>query len=267
MLEQELQRIGLSEKEAKVYLASLELGPSPVQKIAAKAHVNRATTYVILEGLMKKGIITIYDQGKKRYFVAEGPNSLKNIISQQQKELDEKEKLLEALHSQLQSVYNVLPNKPVVKFYDGKEGLKSIQQEFLEHSNTEAKLIYAPREVDTLFTPQERQEHRKKRIAKKIFTKQIYCEDEGKKVSMEFAELKRVPAKKYKFTSDVTIIQDKVMFASLTGHVSGVTIQSKSIADTLSALFDLAYQAAEQYNNEYESSPAGKDSKVSDQTL
>ncbi len=250
MLEQQLQRIGLSEKEAKVYLASLELGPSPVQKIAAKAHVNRATTYVILEGLMKKGVITIFDQGKKRYFVAEGPNSLKNIISQQQKELDEKEQLLETLHSQLQSVYNVLPNKPVVKFYEGKEGLKTIQQEFLENENTEAKLVYAPREVDSLFTPDERQEHRKKRISKKIFTKQIYCEDEGEKISMEYAELKRVPAKKYKFTTDVTIVKDRVMFASLSGHVSGVIIQSKSIADTLSALFDLAYEAAERYDKE-----------------
>ena len=66
MLEQELQKIGLSEKEAKVYLAAMELGQAPVQKIAQKAKVNRATTYVILEGLQKKGVITTVDHEKKR---------------------------------------------------------------------------------------------------------------------------------------------------------------------------------------------------------
>lgn len=267
MLEQELQRIGLSEKEAKVYLASLELGPSPVQKIAAKAHVNRATTYVILEGLMKKGIITIYDQGKKRYFVAEGPNSLKNIISQQQKELDEKEKLLEALHSQLQSVYNVLPNKPVVKFYDGKEGLKSMQQEFLESTDSLARIVYAPAAVDDLFTADERAEHRKKRIAKKIKTKSIYCDAKGQKISMELADTRRVPEEKFRFLSDITICGDKVQFASLKGHVSGVTIQSKAVADTLANIFDLAYEGAEKYNTNFEKSDEGKNSVISTETM
>ena len=41
MLERELQEIGLNEKEAKVYLATLELGQSVVQDIAKKAGVNR----------------------------------------------------------------------------------------------------------------------------------------------------------------------------------------------------------------------------------
>ena len=43
-LDKELQKIGLSEKEAKVYLAALELGQASVQNIARKAEVNRATT-------------------------------------------------------------------------------------------------------------------------------------------------------------------------------------------------------------------------------
>lgn len=267
MLEQQLQRIGLSEKEAKVYLASLELGPSPVQKIAAKAHVNRATTYVILEGLMKKGVITIFDQGKKRYFVAEGPNSLKNIISQQQKELDEKEQLLETLHSQLQSVYNVLPNKPVVKFYEGKEGLKTMLDEFLQNESKEARLVYSPDAVDDLFTKEERAEHRKKRLSKQIKTKSIYCDDKGQKISMELSLLKRVPKEKFNFSSDVEIWEDKVMFASLKGHVSGVIIQSKSIADTLKAVFELAYEGAQTYDEAFSKSVEGKNATSSDQTL
>ena len=50
-LKKELEHLGLSDKEAKVYLAALEMGPSPVQDISHKAHVNRATTYVMIESL------------------------------------------------------------------------------------------------------------------------------------------------------------------------------------------------------------------------
>ena len=53
---QDLQQIGLTEKEAKVYLAALELGEKAVQVIAQKAGVNRATTYFILESLIEKGL-------------------------------------------------------------------------------------------------------------------------------------------------------------------------------------------------------------------
>ena len=41
-----LKNIGLGDKAAKVYLAMLELGPASVLEIAAKASVNRPTTYL-----------------------------------------------------------------------------------------------------------------------------------------------------------------------------------------------------------------------------
>ena len=94
MIENDLQKIGLTEKEAKVYLAALELGQSTVQQISQKAKVNRATTYVILESLMDKSVIKTLEQGKKRFFVAEGPYALKNVIRKQQEgrhtEIEEK---------------------------------------------------------------------------------------------------------------------------------------------------------------------------------
>ena len=63
-LELELQHIGLNEREAKVYLAALELGPSPVQKIAQRAGIPRATVYLVLDDLRSKGFVTTYDEGK-----------------------------------------------------------------------------------------------------------------------------------------------------------------------------------------------------------
>ena len=70
----ELTHLGLGEKEALVYLAALELGPAPVQDISHKAKVNRATTYVMIESLSTRGLISTFVKGKKRYYSAESPD-------------------------------------------------------------------------------------------------------------------------------------------------------------------------------------------------
>ena len=56
---EKLQELGLSEKEARVYLALFELGPSVVSGLAKKAGINRSTTYVILETLAKRGLVSV----------------------------------------------------------------------------------------------------------------------------------------------------------------------------------------------------------------
>jgi len=84
-LEKDLQQIGLSEKEAKVYLASLELGPSTAQTIAAKATVNRPTTYVMIESLIKRGLMSSFQKGKKRFFVAGKPTQLLYLLDAKKK--------------------------------------------------------------------------------------------------------------------------------------------------------------------------------------
>lgn len=251
MLESELQKIGLSEKEAKVYLAALELGPSPVQKIAAKSKVNRATTYVILEGLMKKGIISTFDQGKKRLFVAEGPHALKNVIHQQQEELDKKEGLLESLFSQIQSIHNTLPNKAVVRFFDGKEGLKSMLEELLESKGKEAYIVYPAHAVGNLFTEEESQSYRDRRVKSGIKIKAIYSDRGADRRQYPLSDSRRVPEEKFPFSSEIEIWDDKIVFASLQGQVSGVMIESQSMAETMRALFKLAFEQAETYDAEF----------------
>ena len=95
-----LAEYGLSDKESLVYLAMLELGPASVQDIAKKAGVNRATTYVMIEALKRRGLMATFEKGKKTMFVAESPDVLKKLTDQEKKAIQEKEnRLQEALPS------------------------------------------------------------------------------------------------------------------------------------------------------------------------
>ena len=92
-----LKKFGLNEKEAKIYLASLELGYATVQQIANQAEINRATTYVILESLIKKGLATHLTKGKKRYFTAEPPERLNHFLNDQLIKIKRKREKLQKL--------------------------------------------------------------------------------------------------------------------------------------------------------------------------
>lgn len=245
MLAQELQKIGLSEKEAKVYLAAMELGQAPVQKISQKAKVNRATTYVILEGLQKKGVISTIDKGKKRFFIAESPHALHNIISEQQEALKGKAAHLKELLPQLQTLHNLHPSKPVVRFYEGKEGLKTMQEIFLQANSNEALMFYSPNQVEEVFTPEEIESHRQKRLNKKIKTRAICAHSKDGNNEVQDSDIRHVSEEKFPFNSDIEIWDDKVMIASLKGNISGVIIESQVIADTFRSIFELAFNGAD----------------------
>ena len=73
----QLEKIGLNKKQAEVYLACLEIGFSTAQNIAQKTTIKRTTVYDILEHLIKQNLVTQTIKGKKRFYVAEDPETFK----------------------------------------------------------------------------------------------------------------------------------------------------------------------------------------------
>ncbi|NBS41904.1 hypothetical protein EBS80_04590, partial [bacterium] len=127
---QELGHLGLSEKEAAVYLASLELGPAPVQDISHKAKVNRATTYVMIESLMGRGLMSSFVRGKKRFYASESPERLRAVLRMQRREIEQKEEELETVFPMLAALYNAEGAKPQIRYLEGVEGVQSVRELF-----------------------------------------------------------------------------------------------------------------------------------------
>ena len=73
MLVSDLEQLGLSEEEAKVYLAVLELGGSYVSAIAKKAGIHRVSCYHTLDNLKKKGVISSFTKDNIKYFSVDSP--------------------------------------------------------------------------------------------------------------------------------------------------------------------------------------------------
>lgn len=71
-----LKTLGLSEKQALVYLALVELGESAAYPIARKSGLKTPTAYVILKELLELGVVHSVPRAKKKLFRPIDPKQL-----------------------------------------------------------------------------------------------------------------------------------------------------------------------------------------------
>lgn len=136
-----LKKIGLNEKEAKIYLTLSELGPTSVRMLAKATGVNRGTAYDVLKSLQAMGVVSYYHKATKQYFAAEDPNKLVEAAEKKIKDLAEIKKNIINLLPELRSLQNKAGAKPVVKYYEGYQGVKTILQDVLEATDTDKEVI------------------------------------------------------------------------------------------------------------------------------
>jgi sugar-specific transcriptional regulator TrmB len=250
MLEQELQKLGLSDKEARVYLASLQMGKSVAQEIAQQAKVNRGTAYNIIESLMKKGLMSSFEQGKKTFFTAESPDRLLSLIKIQEEELKNKEKEFSRHLIDLRLMYGKADNKPKVKYFEGVEGLKALQDEYLK---VKSKQIDNVLNLDNVFSimPGVLNDYTPRRIEKGINSRFMYiskkeADQRFKSVDKQkLRESKHIPYNIFPFNADISIFDNKIALEAYSNknQIIGVLIEDKEIADSFRAMFNFIWNS------------------------
>lgn len=136
-----LNKLGFSDKSAKVYLALLQLGPSSVRKLAEFCELNRGTTYDTLKWLQEKGVVTFYQKQTKQYFVAENPEKLLNLAKNQEVELKEAQERISRAIPELQALYNRGGERPVARYYE-KDELNLILEDILATCEEDEEKTY-----------------------------------------------------------------------------------------------------------------------------
>lgn len=241
MLEKDLQNLGLSEKESKVYLTSLQLGKSSVQNISKKSGVNRATTYVIINELIRKGLMSSSLEGKKQYFFAEAPEKLNILFRDQELEIRKKMEHLEKILPDLKTINTSSNGKPVVRFFEGKEGMRAIAEELFETKKDDSiSMIYSYDKLLKMFSKEEIDSMRKRRQTRQIRAR-IITNDDQSQLKTD-AKVIRLSSKKFNIESDIAIFGDKIRIVTQKENPVGVIIENREISKTLKILFDLAWE-------------------------
>lgn len=245
-LKRALGELGLAAKEGEVYLAMLELGPASVQDIAKRAGVNRSTTYVMLEGLKKHGLVSTFEKGKKILFAGEAPQRLQQIIADQYRKIRMKDHLLESTLPQLMAIYKSSKEKPRVRFFESESAIHEIRKEFAALGPSESyEEIFSVDEHLMEIVKLTADERRK--TVHKSKGRAIACIKPGFK--MPYAngsntELRTLDYEKYPFAGDMGIKGDQAYLFALKGFTVGIIIENKEIVDFLRALFNIAWSVA-----------------------
>ncbi len=244
-----LQGLGLGAKEARVYVALLEMGRGTVSQIGRRAGLNRTTGYDILDSLFTKGLVTISGKEPKSEYAAEPPEAVLAYLKKEAETMRERISRAEMLLPEIIAVATT-QNRPRIKFYEGSDGLKQVYEDTL--TSTEPIRAYA--NVDDMhkglpnYFPTYYKRRAEKGIAiRAIVPKTPTGEERGAHDAEEKREIAFVPPKEFYFSPEINIYDNKVMIASWREKLGGI-IESAEIADAMKKIYELAWAEAKRHD-------------------
>lgn len=248
-LTEQLVSFGLSQKEASVYLALLEIGTALVTDVAKKANLNRSTSYVILESLVKTGLVSITERRNIRLYTATSPERLVQNLENYTKKYIELVGSAKAILPELKSIYSGSGPKPKIQYFDGTEGIKTAYEDTLTSQETIRAFASIESMHATLpgFFPGYYQRRAGKNIKiRSIFPDTPEARERIKSNKEEKREAILVPKDKYSFTPEINIYNNKVVFMSLKERFA-LVIESEELSDAFKKVFELAWLGAKKY--------------------
>ncbi|MCF7834872.1 hypothetical protein K9M48_02335 [Candidatus Gracilibacteria bacterium] len=238
-----LQSYGFSDKEAKVYLITLELGSSPASTIARNTAIKRVTVYTILKDLKAKGAITEASKDGVAIFSAISPSVL--MSSLESKYEDFKSKLPDFLA--IAEKYD--NNKPKVQFFEGIEGVKKMYNELLGSKNHIIRSFLGTHEVSQSLKDYLNKSFVPLRVSHKIKAKVILCQSPDNKEyhqtnKKNLIESLFIDHDIFHLPCGIDIHSgNKVSFLMFSDQeMSGLIVTSSKLHDTLASVFDFIWE-------------------------
>lgn len=235
-----LQNLGLSDKEARVYVALLKLGRSSAYGIAEESGLKKPTAYVILDELTKKGLALKVPRAKKQLFIARSP-----------------EEYFASLEERVQSAKKILPElmafsegkcpKPKTLFFEGFAKIKQIYEWHVRKmKNKEIVGFYAHAgdatpELTGFFWELARNFKNNNTTIRGIVPEHPNVQDYREADKEYGREMKIVPFEEYSSDVSVEIGEGYIMFFSFK-DMQVTLIENKSIAKTLKQVFEIAWK-------------------------
>lgn len=238
-IESFLTELGLTPKQAKVYLAALELGAASVQAIASHAQIERTNAYDSIEALIAKRLMSTTAEGKRALYIAEPPETLQKILAEKQATLKQ---FLPDLHSLARSS----ESKPRIRYYDGIEGYKAVYEDNLSSKEKLLFGIYSIKtSVDVLGRDYLRlavQRRVKAGIRLRVIrSRQTEVEGIYRSSETELREVRFAPTDMI-FPITTFVYDNKIVFLSSEKELFGMIIESKDMANAYRNCFLALWQ-------------------------
>lgn len=233
----ELQELGLTKPEIKVYSTLLELDESKTGVLCSITKISSSRIYSILDSLIKKGLVSYKISNKIKIFMPSSPEILETILKEKEKKIllivkKLKEKQTKTSEFQYKTFNNIRGIKSM--FYE----INSVMNKnmVIDHY-TSAKGSFE-RLID-LFS-----EHHALKFKRKIKSRLLLSreyKDLGKKRKNEFTEVRY---NNLKNLAEWGLIGDKMLYISYIkgDEPKGILIEDSVIVKTFRDVFDKIWE-------------------------
>ena len=224
------------------FVTLLQSGDVTADQLAKSSKLNRSTTYVQIKILIEHGLVSSFKRGKKTFFAAESPINLVRILEQKKQQILLQEAEVTHLVPELLKLFGTTADRPVVRVFEGKEGLVSMRSNILDSGTKKIQSAFCFDSMSKIFTDDELMAFSNKRAAKKIESQVMYSKVGNDIPSVAPQQIKRVDENNFPFGADIYIYNDTVSFASTKDQVVGVSITNADIAKSMRALYDTMWK-------------------------
>lgn len=248
-----LKRLGLSSKQATIYLACLEIGETAtVSTISRVAKMNRTTVNYMVDDMVEMGLLIRTKSKNHSYktYRAQPPEKLISYLEQKSEKFARLAREAQQVLPELKSHYRGM-GWANVYFYEGEEGLIRVYEETL--SATEEIRAYASDKANQAALAGYFPIYYKRRAEKGIPIRALFTDspEDRERYKLDEKELRTsrlLPKEKFGITPEVNFFDNKIMIADWKEKL-GIIIESEEIAKVFKQTFELAWEAAEKYHN------------------
>ena len=227
-----LEDIGLTPKEADVYLALVGMKSVSMSEIMARANVSRKSIYEIMQRLLDRGLVSYTIKDGKKRFNAANPERLLEILKK-------KEENLRAVLPEILAKYREDAERTTVEVFLGIDGIRTVSDKIL----AVRKPMYAVSGNAEMhshlkyYTPA----FVKKRVLLNIKRSVVYNEGVRKmNLDLPLTEIRYVP-EEYNSPIQFTVYGDNVNLLIYSDVPVAVHIQNSDIAKSFMNHFKLMW--------------------------
>lgn len=233
--------LGLSDHEARVYLACLSLGPSTVMQIAQAAEVKRTTVYNVIESLKLLGLVRIDIKGFKQLYVAENPEKLDVMINNRRDELHNS-------LPELMGLYNLKGGKSFIRYYEGIESCKAVYENIIKEARHGDFLLVVSDQVTWYNQDPEYFKGFLERRAdiglqvRKLLQRSPVIEELGWGTAKFNEEIKLLP-EGTKLTTNLFVVPHKVVIHQIIPPILAIEIENNSVVRMNKEMFEIMWRS------------------------
>jgi len=242
MEEAQLEKLGLTNIEARVYLTLLKLGSTKTGALVKKTELHRATVYDVLKRLIERGLVSYIIKGKIKHFQVTSPEYFLDKVKEEENKLKEKETFVKDIVKELNSIKEQAKVKEESSIYEGIKGIKLIFEEILKSKEyiafgSRGKLKEILGDFFNIF------QKRKKVLKIKsmlLFDEDLRNSDYTKNIH---GDIKFLP-REYNSPIATFIYNDKVAIIILKETPTAFLLENKQVADSFRNYFEILWKIA-----------------------